>query len=163
MILDADSTNLGMPGALGLTSEPEPLLDLFGGMAFSGGRVTCPVDDPTPLPGGGRSSAQVFALCAISASVIRLADLRIMVFQCWISHSACGRSQALQAGWGSPSLSARKAPQIAAPMAPAKMLSGWALNRMGWDRLRGSLPSRSVVAARRPSSAARPPETKVVP
>jgi CO dehydrogenase nickel-insertion accessory protein CooC1 len=26
-------------------------MDYFGGMVFSGGRVTCPVDDPAPLPG----------------------------------------------------------------------------------------------------------------
>ena len=48
-VLDADSTNIGLPQALGLNHPPVPLLDFFGGMVFSGGSVTCPVDDPTPL------------------------------------------------------------------------------------------------------------------
>lgn len=51
LILDADSTNVGLARALGIREEPRPLLDHFGGMVFSGGRVTCPVDDPTPLEG----------------------------------------------------------------------------------------------------------------
>jgi CO dehydrogenase nickel-insertion accessory protein CooC1 len=34
---------------LGLETSPEPLVEYFGGMVFSGGAVTCPVDDPTPL------------------------------------------------------------------------------------------------------------------
>jgi CO dehydrogenase maturation factor len=46
-VLDADSTNVGLHEALGVDREPRPLLDLFGGSVFSGGRVTCPVDDPT--------------------------------------------------------------------------------------------------------------------
>ena len=50
-VLDADSTNVGLHHALGLDRAPVPLLDYFGGMVFSGGLVTCPVDDPTPLPG----------------------------------------------------------------------------------------------------------------
>ena len=50
-ILDADSTNVGLHQALGLENPPESLIDYFGGMVFSGGSVTCPVDDPTPLPG----------------------------------------------------------------------------------------------------------------
>lgn len=50
-ILDADSTNLGLPFVLGIDQPPEPLLSFYGGTIFSGGRVTCPVDDPTPLPG----------------------------------------------------------------------------------------------------------------
>jgi len=50
-ILDADSTNVGLHQALGLDSPPASLIDYFGGMVFSGGSVTCPVDDPTPLPG----------------------------------------------------------------------------------------------------------------
>lgn len=50
-VLDADSTNVGLHRALGVTQAPLPLLDYFGGMVFSGGAVTCPVDDPTPLPG----------------------------------------------------------------------------------------------------------------
>lgn len=49
-VLDADSTNIGLHQALGLDRAPVPLLDHFGGMIFSGGMVTCPVDDPTPLP-----------------------------------------------------------------------------------------------------------------
>jgi CO dehydrogenase nickel-insertion accessory protein CooC1 len=50
-ILDADSTNIGLPLVLGMDQPPEPLLGFYGGTIFSGGRVTCPVDDPTPLPG----------------------------------------------------------------------------------------------------------------
>ena len=49
-VLDADSTNAGLAMALGISESPEPLLDYFGGMVFSGGSVTCPVDDPSPLP-----------------------------------------------------------------------------------------------------------------
>ena len=49
-VLDADSTNVGLHRALGLEEAPTPLLSYFGGMVFSGGSVTCPVDDPTPLP-----------------------------------------------------------------------------------------------------------------
>ena len=49
-VLDTDSTNAGLPQALGITDTPAPLIDYFGGMVFSGGAVTCPVDDPTPLP-----------------------------------------------------------------------------------------------------------------
>jgi CO dehydrogenase nickel-insertion accessory protein CooC1 len=48
-VLDADSTNIGLAQALGIEQAPVPLLDYFGGMVFSGGLVTCPVDDPTPL------------------------------------------------------------------------------------------------------------------
>ena len=48
-ILDADSTNVCMHRALGLTNPPSSLIDFFGGMVFSGGSVTCPVDDPMPL------------------------------------------------------------------------------------------------------------------
>ena len=51
-ILDADSTNVGLHQALGITRSPISLLDFYGGMVFSGGAVTCPVDDPTPLVGG---------------------------------------------------------------------------------------------------------------
>lgn len=50
-VVDADSTNVGLHGALGIRGAPRHLLDYFGGMVFSGGRVTCPVDDPTPLEG----------------------------------------------------------------------------------------------------------------
>lgn len=48
-VLDADSTNVGPHRALGLENSSMPLLDHFGGMVFSGGAVTCPVDDPTLL------------------------------------------------------------------------------------------------------------------
>ena len=50
-VLDADSTNVGLYRALGLTTSPRPLIEHFGGMVFSGGLVTCPVDDPAPLKG----------------------------------------------------------------------------------------------------------------
>jgi len=50
-LLDADSTNVGLTKALGAPTDPAPLLDYYGGMVFSGGFVTCPVDDPTPLEG----------------------------------------------------------------------------------------------------------------
>ncbi len=50
-LLDADSTNLGLSRALGLEQEPSPLLEYFGGMVFSGGPVSCPVDDPSLLQG----------------------------------------------------------------------------------------------------------------
>lgn len=50
-ILDADSTNIGLAKALGFEKPTIPLMDYFGGMVFSGGAVTCPVDDPTPLAG----------------------------------------------------------------------------------------------------------------
>jgi len=49
VVLDADSTNIGLSGALGVDNGPRPLMDHFGGFAFMGGPVTCPVDDPTPL------------------------------------------------------------------------------------------------------------------
>ena len=50
-VLDADSTNFGLHDALGLKHAPAPLLEYFGGAVFSGGSVSCPVDDPTRLPG----------------------------------------------------------------------------------------------------------------
>lgn len=50
-VVDADSTNVGLARFLGLDEAPAPLIDHFGGLVFSGGSVTCPVDDPTPLPG----------------------------------------------------------------------------------------------------------------
>jgi CO dehydrogenase maturation factor len=50
-VVDADSTNVGLHSALGFDQPPVALLDYFGGMVFSGGLVTCPVDDPTPLSG----------------------------------------------------------------------------------------------------------------
>jgi CO dehydrogenase nickel-insertion accessory protein CooC1 len=58
-LLDADSTNVGTHRALGLGQGPAPLLDYFGGMIFSGGLVTCPVDDPLPLAGAGISLAEL--------------------------------------------------------------------------------------------------------
>jgi CO dehydrogenase nickel-insertion accessory protein CooC1 len=48
-VLDADSTNCGLHSALGLKHQPATLLEHFGGSVFSGGRVSCPVDDPTRL------------------------------------------------------------------------------------------------------------------
>lgn len=48
-VLDADSTNLGLFQIFDIPRSPTPLIDYFGGMVFSGGAVTCPVDDPTPL------------------------------------------------------------------------------------------------------------------
>ncbi len=50
-ILDADSTNLGLSSVLGMDQPPESRMDYFGGTVFRGGPVTCPVDDPMPLPG----------------------------------------------------------------------------------------------------------------
>jgi len=48
-VLDADSTNLGLFQMFEVPRSPRPLMDYFGGMVFSGGAVTCPVDDPMPL------------------------------------------------------------------------------------------------------------------
>jgi CO dehydrogenase maturation factor len=59
VLLDADSTNVGLPAVLGVERPPEPLLDHFGGMVFSGGAVTCPVDDPTPLAAADISLSQL--------------------------------------------------------------------------------------------------------
>ena len=50
-VLDADSTNEGLALALGADHAPDSLLDWLGGTVFSGGPVTCPVDDPVPLAG----------------------------------------------------------------------------------------------------------------
>ncbi len=49
-ILDADSTNVGLHRALGFKKSPTALIDYFGGTEFSGGLVSCPVDNPTILP-----------------------------------------------------------------------------------------------------------------
>lgn len=49
-VLDADSSNFGIHQAFGFTHAPTSLIDYFGGDVFSGGKVSCPVDDPTPLP-----------------------------------------------------------------------------------------------------------------
>lgn len=48
-VLDSDSTNVGLHQALGIEDPPQSLIDHFGGMVFSGGAVTCPVDDPTVI------------------------------------------------------------------------------------------------------------------
>ena len=50
-VLDADSSNIGLFQIFEIARSPESLLDYFGGMVFSGGAVTCPVDDPMPLAG----------------------------------------------------------------------------------------------------------------
>jgi CO dehydrogenase nickel-insertion accessory protein CooC1 len=50
-VVDADSTNVGLHQALGIEHPPASLIEYFGGMIFGGGLVTCPVDDPTLLPG----------------------------------------------------------------------------------------------------------------
>jgi CO dehydrogenase nickel-insertion accessory protein CooC1 len=50
-VLDADSTNLGLFQIFEVPRSPRPLMEYFGGMVFSGGTVTCPVDDPLPLAG----------------------------------------------------------------------------------------------------------------
>jgi CO dehydrogenase maturation factor len=50
-VLDADSTNVGLHQALGLERPPVPLMEYFGGTVFSGGAVSCPVDDPAFLAG----------------------------------------------------------------------------------------------------------------
>jgi hypothetical protein len=50
-VLDADSTNVGLHRALGPERSPAPLIEYFGATVFSGSAVSCPVDDPTPLPG----------------------------------------------------------------------------------------------------------------
>ena len=48
-VLDADSTHEGLAEALGADHAPHSLLEWLGGTVFSGGPVTCPVDDPVPL------------------------------------------------------------------------------------------------------------------
>jgi CO dehydrogenase maturation factor len=50
-VLDGDASNIGLYQMLGFTKDPEPLINYFGGKTFKGekGKVTCPVDDPTPL------------------------------------------------------------------------------------------------------------------
>jgi CO dehydrogenase nickel-insertion accessory protein CooC1 len=50
-VLDADSTNEGLALALGADHVPQSLLIWLGGTVFSGGPVTCPVDDPVPIKG----------------------------------------------------------------------------------------------------------------
>lgn len=58
LVLDGDSTNLGLGDCLG-TVAPVPLIDHFGATVFSGGTVSCPVDDPTPLRGARISLARL--------------------------------------------------------------------------------------------------------
>jgi CO dehydrogenase maturation factor len=50
-VLDADTTNVGICSAIGVEEPRVALIEYYGGMVFSGGSVTCPVDDPTRLPG----------------------------------------------------------------------------------------------------------------
>ncbi len=50
-VLDADSTNIGLFQVFDIARSPKPMMEYFGGMVFSGGVVTCPVDDPIPLAG----------------------------------------------------------------------------------------------------------------
>jgi CO dehydrogenase nickel-insertion accessory protein CooC1 len=64
LVVDADSTNVGMGRALGIKRDPQPLLEYFGGTVFSGGPVTCPVDDPTPLAGAS------IDLCTLPAEFV---------------------------------------------------------------------------------------------
>ena len=49
IVLDADSTNLGLFRIFQFKASPRPLMEFYGGTVFHGGRVTCPVDDPAPL------------------------------------------------------------------------------------------------------------------
>jgi len=65
VVLDADSTNVGLHRALGIDEAPRPLLEYFGGSVFSGGAVTCPVDDPTALP------APIVDLAALPDAYVR--------------------------------------------------------------------------------------------
>lgn len=51
-VLDSDASNPGLYWMLGFDKAPEPLIDFYGGRSFTGGKVTCPVDDPTPLSKG---------------------------------------------------------------------------------------------------------------
>jgi len=58
-VVDADSTNEGLAQALGADKTPDSLLDWLGGTVFSGGPVTCPVDDPVPIAGAHVRSGQL--------------------------------------------------------------------------------------------------------
>jgi len=51
-VVDGDPSNPGLYRMLGFEEAPETLMVFFGGTVFTGGKVTCPVDDPFPLPGG---------------------------------------------------------------------------------------------------------------
>ncbi len=59
LVIDADSTNVGLANALGVAHDPKPLLEYFGGAVFAGGPVTCPVDDPEPLAGASLALADL--------------------------------------------------------------------------------------------------------
>ena len=50
-VLDGDASNSGLYRMLGFNRDPKPLVEYFGGKTFKGeeGKVSCPVDDPTPL------------------------------------------------------------------------------------------------------------------
>jgi CO dehydrogenase maturation factor len=51
-VVDGDASNPGLWWMLGFEEAPDSLIDFYGGKFFSGGKVTCPVDDPTPLERG---------------------------------------------------------------------------------------------------------------
>ncbi len=51
-VVDGDASNPGLWWMLGFDEAPKPLIDFYGGKFFGGGKVTCPVDDPTPLERG---------------------------------------------------------------------------------------------------------------
>lgn len=74
-VLDADSTNMGIHWALGFKKPPISLMDYFGGPIFSGGKVSCPVDDPTPLPGA------VINLAKIPKKYYRFDQKGLLLFQ----------------------------------------------------------------------------------
>ena len=57
-VLDADPSNPGLSRLMGF-DEPESLIKYYGGDVFSGGAVTCPVDDPSPLKKGKISLNQL--------------------------------------------------------------------------------------------------------
>ena len=48
-LLDANSTNIGIAQSLGCPQTPVPLPGYFESMVFSGGSVSCPVDNPIPM------------------------------------------------------------------------------------------------------------------
>ena len=62
-VIDGDSTNIGLPHALGLEPPRKSLLEYYGGTVFSGGQVTCPVDDPTTLLNAKLSLKELPAEC----------------------------------------------------------------------------------------------------
>jgi SAM-dependent methyltransferase len=48
-VVDGDASNPGLYWMLEFGEAPKPLIESYGEKLFSGGIVTCPVDDPTPL------------------------------------------------------------------------------------------------------------------